>query len=138
MKSLVKLSLLFIVAITFAACSFGDAGSDTDEEDQRAAAVDSTSSSFSAHAAVARSPAMLDGGERTVAVRMDEAQMATRIVRALAEDSTLRRYTFDVDVVNGQAVVRGQVRTEPEQARVERVVESVEGVYEVINEVTTQ
>ena len=90
---------------------------------------------FSTRAAVASSVPTLEQRERTVEDRLQEAKIATRVRRALANDRMLHRYVFAVEVVSSHAVVEGRVASEAEQERVVALVGATKGVDYVVNEV---
>ena len=90
---------------------------------------------FSARAAVASSVPTLEQRERTVNDRLQEATIATRARRALANDRLLQRYVFDVEVVSGHAVVEGRVASAAERERVVALVGATKGVDHVVSEV---
>ncbi|NBB87082.1 MAG: BON domain-containing protein [Bacteroidetes bacterium] len=90
---------------------------------------------FSTRASVAASVPALEQRERTVEDRLQEAIVATRVRRALANDRVLYRYAFAVEVVSGHAVVEGRVASEAEQERVVELAAAIKGVDYVVNEV---
>ena len=123
------------LAVTLLAC-----GSEPSSEAMRAEVEPDTSTSadsvalFSTRAAVASSVPALEQRERTVEDRVHEATVATRVRRALANDSMLGRYAFAVDVVGSHAVVEGRVASEAERDRAVALVGATEGVDYVVNE----
>lgn len=75
--------------------------------------------------------------DRSVAERLADANLSTRVQQALAARQTLRLYDFDVEVVGGVVILEGHVESESEKELAGRVAGEVDSVEEVVNRLTT-
>lgn len=75
-------------------------------------------------------------GERSVAQKIEDASIETRVKQALVGTSSLRIFPFRLTVTGGHLVLRGDVNTPDQYRRAERVAGEVEGVTEVTNRLT--
>ena len=95
------------------------------------------SASASADAAppsIQRGAAVGDG--RPVAQRVADASLAAQITQALARERSLRVFDFDPVVANGRTVLYGDVNTRDQWAQARRLASSLDGVDDVVMEVT--
>jgi len=76
--------------------------------------------------------------DRTVARRLDDAAVETRIRMALADRTSLRPFDFRPHVQNGRVRLRGDVTTREQRRQAERTARAVDGVDTLVNEVTVQ
>jgi len=73
---------------------------------------------------------------RSVAEKLEDAVVKTRVKQALMRQDELRIFTFEPTVVRGHLELRGDVNTPEQYRQAERVVERVDGVSQVTNELT--
>lgn len=78
------------------------------------------------------------GESRTVAERLEDAALETRIRRALVDRKSLRVFDFRPDVQGGTVRLRGDVTTREQRRQAARIARGVEGVDTLVNEVTVQ
>lgn len=99
-----------------------------------------TSSSPSAKTASASPAAPTDlekrSEDRTLAEKLADARVETKVKRALMEDSNLRVFPFRPTVVGGHLVLRGDVNTPDQYERAERIAGQVDGVNVLTNQLT--
>ena len=74
--------------------------------------------------------------DRTVAARVEDLSTGARVELALAEAGGLRAYAFDAEVTDGRVLRQGDLQTRDEYERAARVARDVDGVTEVVNQVT--
>lgn len=74
--------------------------------------------------------------DRSLADRLDDARVETRVQRALVQERSLRVFEFRVEAVRGRVTLRGDVNTRDQYDEAARTARRVEGVSEVQNEVT--
>lgn len=84
--------------------------------------------------------ARADGAESnappsSLAERLDDARLASAVRLALLDTTTLRRYDFAVEVVQGRVALRGTVGTDTERRLAEDLARRVPGVEAVVNHV---
>ena len=73
---------------------------------------------------------------RSVAEKLEDAVVETRVKQALMRQDQLRIFTFEPTVVRGHLELRGDVNTPEQYRQAERVVERVDGVSQVTNQLT--
>jgi LysM repeat protein len=73
----------------------------------------------------------------TLEERVEDARLTSRVLEQLADDSQLRRYSFDAEAIAGRVYVRGDVETHAMRERVEDVIGGVDGVRGIVNEVAS-
>lgn len=73
---------------------------------------------------------------RSVAEKLADATVETRVKQALVERRALRAFDFYPEAVRGRVVLRGDVDTREQYERAERVARSVEGVETLANQLT--
>lgn len=73
---------------------------------------------------------------RSVAERLADATVETRVKQALVERRALRPFDFYPEAARGRVVLRGDVDTREQYERAERVAQSVEGVDTLANQLT--
>lgn len=82
-------------------------------------------------------PAIIEeADERSVAQKLEDASIETRVKRALVRTSNLRIFPFRPRVVNGHLVLRGDVNTADQYRQAERIASRVDGVTNVTNRLT--
>ena len=74
-------------------------------------------------------------GNRSVAQRLEDTSLETRVKIALAEERSLRAYRFDPKAQGGRVTLRGDVETTQERRQVAEIVEGLEGVEALDNQV---
>lgn len=74
--------------------------------------------------------------DRSVSGRINDARIAAQVRLALVDADELRLFDFDPVVLNGRVLLRGEVQTQAQRRRAESVAGSVEGVREVVNEIS--
>jgi LysM repeat protein len=74
--------------------------------------------------------------ERSVERRLVDATLAAKVRLALVDVEALRPFNFEAVAVNGRVLLRGEVETQDERTQAESVAQSVEGVRDVINEIS--
>ncbi|MEX1054774.1 MAG: LysM peptidoglycan-binding domain-containing protein [Rhodothermales bacterium] len=75
--------------------------------------------------------------DRSVARRLEDAALATRVRLALLESRTLRPYEFEPVATNGRIQLRGTVQTQNQSQEAQSIAEAVAGVSAVVNEIST-
>ena len=73
-------------------------------------------------------------GNRSVAQRLEDTSLETRVKIALAEKRSLRAYRFDPEVQGGRVTLRGDVGTAQERTQAAKIVEGLEGVEALNNQ----
>jgi hypothetical protein len=83
-------------------------------------------------------PAEIDDldDERSVERRIADATLSAKARLALVETESLRPFDFEAVVINGRVLLRGEVRTQDQRSQAQSIVEGVDGVRDVINEVS--
>ena len=79
-------------------------------------------------------PAYRDDG-RTVAQRVEDAVLQTRIKKALAQERSLRGFTVEPLVVRGEVTLLGTVRTQAQRTQVAQLASRIDGVRRLQNKV---
>ena len=79
-------------------------------------------------------PAYRDDG-RTVAQRVEDAVLQTKIKKALARERSLRGFTIEPVVVRGEVTLLGTVRTQAQRAQVAQLASRISGVRRLQNKV---
>lgn len=74
--------------------------------------------------------------ERDVEQRLQDASLGARVQLALADVGSLSGYAFDTEVNGSRVILRGDVASRGAYERAAEVARDVDGVGEVINEVT--
>lgn len=74
--------------------------------------------------------------DRSVAEKLSDAGLETRVKRALVRSSTLRVFPFRPTVIDGHLILRGDVNTPDQYRMAERISRRVEGIEEVLNRLT--
>ena len=74
-------------------------------------------------------------GNRSVAQRLEDASLETRVKIALAEERSLRAYRFNPEVQGGRVTLQGDVGTAQERRQAAKIVEGLEGVEALSNQV---
>jgi len=69
----------------------------------------------------------------TIADQPEDAWITTKVKMALLTDNTVDALDLNVDTFDGQVTLHGEVDSEAEQSRAERLAEEVRGVVEVRN-----
>lgn len=138
-----SISLLFALLVGFGLTACTPASSDAPAPPTASTANSeaSTASATSERAAAVDPvrPASTEANDvRTVAERLDDARIATRVQQALVRDDDLRVFDFYPNVVDGRLTLRGDVNTRDQHRAVERIAVSVSGVTALQNEVTVQ
>jgi LysM repeat protein len=72
---------------------------------------------------------------RSVAQRLEDASLAARIRMALVEEDVLRLFDFTPDVLLGQVLLRGHVRTRGQRTLALDIARQIEGVRGVTSEI---
>jgi LysM repeat protein len=75
--------------------------------------------------------------ERSVARRIEDAALATRVRLALLESKSLRPFEFEPVAANGRIQLRGSVQTQSQSREAQAIAEGVSGVSGVVNEIAT-
>jgi len=75
--------------------------------------------------------------ERSVARRLEDAALATRVRLALLESKSLRPFEFEPVATNGRIQLRGSVQTQNQSREAQSIAEGVSGVSAVVNEIST-
>lgn len=96
--------------------------------------------------AVAEAPSSSSGSavpdespdNRSVAQKLTDASIETRVTQALVESAALDVFSFDPTVRNGHLVLSGHVTTAEQQRRAERVARQVDGVTGFTNRLTVE
>ncbi|GEM_PF-646064 len=99
--------------------------------------VDTSSSASGGPMEASHSPTP-DAEDRTVAQRLQDASVATRVKQALVRTQSLRQFDFAPTVVRGHLTLRGDVNTREQHRRAERVAKNLADVATVTNQVTVQ
>lgn len=73
----------------------------------------------------------------SVAERVEDAMLETRVLLALRDDNLLGHYPFIVEARDGRVFVQGDVESEAHRERITQVADAVDGVEGVINEVVS-
>lgn len=73
---------------------------------------------------------------RSVEQRLEDASLGARVQLALADVNSLSGYAFDAEVNGSRVVLRGDVRSRDAYQRAAEVARDVDGVGEVVNELT--
>lgn len=73
---------------------------------------------------------------RSVAEKLADATVETRVKQALVERRALRAFDFYPEAVRGRVVLRGNVDTREQYDRAERVAQNVAGVETLANQLT--
>lgn len=76
---------------------------------------------------------MQDG--RSVAQRLQDATVATRVRKALVEEAGLRAFDLQTEAERGRLLLRGEVGTQAQRRRAEEIAAGVSGVRDVVNQV---
>jgi LysM repeat protein len=100
----------------------------------RSASAPAGAATDAGQASIQRGASVGDG--RPVAQRVADASLAAQITQALARERTLRVFDFDPVVASGRAVLYGDVNTRAQWQQARRVAASVDGVDDVVMEVT--
>lgn len=140
---------LFILAgwlavVGTSGCTFGSSNSTSTEaatpEPVATSSTTSQTSASSANADVHRAkPAAMETEEvRTVAERLEDASVETRVRQALVQRQSLRVFDFQPTSVRGTVTIRGDVNSREQRRLVARVARSVDGVDSLANEVTVR
>lgn len=74
--------------------------------------------------------------DRSVEQRVEDASLGARVQLALADAGGLSGYAFDTEVDGGRVILRGDVGSRSAYERAAEVARDVDGVGEVVNEVT--
>lgn len=127
-------SAAFVIALVVAGCT-SDSSSGGPSADS---SVASTATAVAERSApTAADPVPIDeGDDRTVAQKLKDASIQTRVKRALIRTSNLRVFPFRPRVSNGHVVLRGDVNTPDQYRQAERIAGRVDGVNNVTNQLT--
>ncbi len=118
-------------------CTLGSSHSTSSE----AAPSEAPSASASQDAPASRqaTPTTSTGKDaRSVADRLQDASVETRIRQQLVRREALRLFDFTPESVNGRVLLRGDVNTASQRRLAARIARSVEGVAALDNQVTVQ
>jgi LysM repeat protein len=74
--------------------------------------------------------------DRTLAEKLADASVETKVTRALRRASSLRVFPFRPTVIDGHLILRGDVNTPAQYHRAERIAGQVEGVTALTNRLT--
>lgn len=73
---------------------------------------------------------------RSLAEKLEDASVETKVKQALFRDSDLRVFPFRLTVRDGHLILRGNVNTPDQYRRAERIARRVEGVTALTNRLT--
>jgi LysM repeat protein len=90
----------------------------------------------SARAPVTPPPSERAEGARSVAQKLADASIGTRVEQALIQTSALRVFSFRTTVVNGHLTLRGDVNSLDQYRQAQRVAQRVDGVDSLTNNLT--
>ena len=80
-------------------------------------------------------PSYRDDG-RSVAQRIEDTMLATKIKKALAQERSLRGFTVEPAVMRGEVTLLGSVRTQAQRAQAAQLVRRIDGVRDLQNKLT--
>jgi LysM repeat protein len=126
-----RVVVLLTIALLVVLPGCGDAGFDGD--DPGATAGDPSEAQLRPSTERERQRRQAAAG--TLEERVEDARLTSRVLEQLADDSQLRRYTFEAEAIAGRVYVRGDVGTHAMRERVEDVIGGVDGVRGIVNEV---
>lgn len=135
---------VLLVGLFVSACTFGGASEPAEDSPEEAASVDTTATAVPASlpqpAATDQAPPAPPSSNdaRSVAQQLSDASVEARIKRALVAERSLRLFDFRPEVIEGHAILRGDVNTRDQYRRAQRVARDVEGVEVVTNELTVE
>jgi LysM repeat protein len=134
-SGLLPLLLCAALAAGLSACTSGPSSSDASADTTSATTTQAVSEPAGPDP---EAPTPIEDGAdaRSVAQKLADASIETRVKQALVRTSSLRVFSFRPTVVGGHLVLRGDVNTADQYRQAERVARQVEGVDAVTNRVT--
>jgi osmotically-inducible protein OsmY len=133
----VRAGALLLVGLLGAGCTPDSSGTPARPDSTAASLSQSTHTAAPAR----KAPAQAVSGtppSRTVAQRLADASLVARAKQALVRARSLRRFTFSPSAADGRLTLRGDVDTQAQYRRAERIVRGLNGVSSVTNQLTVQ
>lgn len=132
-----RAGVLLLAGLLGAGCTPDSSG--TPARPDSTAASPSQSTRTAALARDAPAQAVSDNAaSRTIAQRLADASLVARAKQALVRVRSLRRFALSPSAMDGRLTLRGDVETQAQYRRAERIVRGLDGVSTVTNQLTVQ